>query len=150
MHSLLPFLYLFLVGTKGAGGSDHTLPLMEYLDHNHLVCLKWGFDNQQGYITFKLAVNTTGWVGFGLSPNGNMIGADIVIGGVGPNGSYFKVSTCVAVCFIFPPYLYNFKYYGKNVNNNAIDQDQAFCCLKVSSFCFLGLSCHRGIHAFGR
>ncbi len=93
------------------------MPFMEYLDQNHLVCLKWGFDDLQGNITFKLVVNTTGWVGFGFSPNGGMKGSDIVMGGLGPGGSYFTVShdqilaaTCVAVCFMFPPYLDIFKY----------------------------------------
>ncbi|XP_034383025.1 DBH-like monooxygenase protein 2 homolog isoform X2 [Cyclopterus lumpus] len=62
---------------------------MEYLDQNHLVCLKWGFDNLQGNITFKLTVNTTGWVGIGFSSDGGMTGADIVMGGVGPSGHYF-------------------------------------------------------------
>uniref|UniRef100_A0A8D0DGG4 Monooxygenase, DBH-like 1, like n=1 Tax=Sander lucioperca TaxID=283035 RepID=A0A8D0DGG4_SANLU len=89
MRSLLPFLYLFSVWTKGARVVDPTLPFMEYLDQNNLVCLKWGFDNPQGNITFKLVVNTTGWVGFGFSPNGGMKGSDIVIGGVGPSGIYF-------------------------------------------------------------
>ncbi|XP_070781695.1 DBH-like monooxygenase protein 2 homolog [Enoplosus armatus] len=90
MHSLLPFLYLFLVGTNRAGASDPTMPFMEYLDQDHLVCLKWGFDDLQGNITFKLVVNTTGWVGFGFSTNGGMKGSDIVMGGLGPSGSYFK------------------------------------------------------------
>ncbi|XP_040920021.1 DBH-like monooxygenase protein 2 homolog isoform X2 [Toxotes jaculatrix] len=89
MRSLLPFLCLFLAGTKGVGASDPTVPFMEYLDQDNLVCLKWGFDDLQGSITFMLAVNTTGWVGFGLSPNGGMKGSDIVIGGLGPSGSYF-------------------------------------------------------------
>ncbi|XP_029318773.1 DBH-like monooxygenase protein 2 homolog isoform X2 [Cottoperca gobio] len=65
------------------------MPFMEYLDQNHMVCLEWGFDNPQGNITFKLVVNTTGWVGFGFSPNGGMKGADMVIGGIGSSGSYF-------------------------------------------------------------
>ncbi|XP_041814122.1 DBH-like monooxygenase protein 2 homolog isoform X2 [Chelmon rostratus] len=69
--------------------SDHTMPFMEYLDQNHLVCLKWGFDNLEGNITFKLIVNTTGWVGFGFSPNGGMAGSDIVMGGLGTGGTYF-------------------------------------------------------------
>lgn len=92
MLSLLPFLYLSLVWTKAAGATDPALPFMEYLDSNKLVCLKWGFESLQGIITFKLVVNTTGWVGFGLSPNGGMKGSDIVIGGLGTNGSYFSVS----------------------------------------------------------
>ncbi|KAM7395407.1 hypothetical protein PAMA_006932 [Pampus argenteus] len=92
MLSLLPFLYLSLVWTKGEGASDPVMPFMVYLDNNHMVCLKWGFDNLEGSITFKLEVNTTGWVGFGLSPNGGMAGSDIVIGGLGPNGQYFTDS----------------------------------------------------------
>uniref|UniRef100_A0A674MZN7 DOMON domain-containing protein n=1 Tax=Takifugu rubripes TaxID=31033 RepID=A0A674MZN7_TAKRU len=53
--------------------------------------IHWGFDNHQGNITFELVVNTTGWVGFGFSPNGGMKGSDIVIGGIGPTGNYFAV-----------------------------------------------------------
>lgn len=91
MRSLLPFLSMFFAGTKVTGAMEPTMPFMEYLDQNHLVCLMWGFDNLQGNITFKLVVNTTGWVGFGFSPNGGMKGSDIVMGGLGPTGSYFKV-----------------------------------------------------------
>ncbi|XP_056261677.1 DBH-like monooxygenase protein 2 homolog [Seriola aureovittata] len=90
MRSLLPFLCLFLARTKGAVASDPSMPFMVYLDQDHLVCLKWGFDNLQGNIVFKLTVNTTGWVSFGMSPNGGMKGSDIVIGGLGPSGSYFS------------------------------------------------------------
>ncbi|XP_076612797.1 DBH-like monooxygenase protein 2 homolog [Chaetodon auriga] len=85
MRSLIPLLYLFFL----AGASDHTMPFMEYLDQNHLVCLKWGFDKLEGNITFELIVNTTGWVGFGFSPNGGMKGSDIIMGGLGPAGTYF-------------------------------------------------------------
>lgn len=91
MHSLLPFLSLFLTWTKGNGALDPAMPFMVYLDPDNLVPLKWGFDNLQGIITFKLAINTTGWVGIGFSPNGGMKGSDIVIGGFGPSGSYFAV-----------------------------------------------------------
>uniref|UniRef100_A0A3Q1EF73 Monooxygenase, DBH-like 1, like n=1 Tax=Acanthochromis polyacanthus TaxID=80966 RepID=A0A3Q1EF73_9TELE len=89
MCSLPPLLPLFLAWTTVAGATDSTMPFMEYLDRDRLVCLKWGFDNLQGNITFQLVVNSTGWVGFGLSPNGGMKGSDIVIGGLGPSGSYF-------------------------------------------------------------
>lgn len=92
MRPLLPFLCLLSVWTRGAGASDPDLPFMEYLDPNHLVCLKWGFDDLKGNITFKLVVNTTGWVGIGFSEDGGMTGADIVMGGVGPSGHYFSVS----------------------------------------------------------
>lgn len=91
MLSLLSVLCLFSVWTKTTGASDPNLPFMDYLDQNHLVCLKWGYDNLQGNITLKLTVNTTGWVSFGFSPNGGMQGSDIVIGGVGSSGTYFSV-----------------------------------------------------------
>ncbi|CAJ1078032.1 DBH-like monooxygenase protein 2 homolog [Xyrichtys novacula] len=87
---MLSLLFLMMVLPLSVGGSDPTLPFMEYLDQNHLVCVKWGFDNPQGNITFKLLINTTGWVGFGFSPNGGMAGADIVMGGLGSSGIYFK------------------------------------------------------------
>nr|XP_033504698.1 DBH-like monooxygenase protein 2 homolog isoform X2 [Epinephelus lanceolatus] len=90
MLSLLSFLCLLSVWTKTTGASDPNLPFMDYLDQNHLVCLKWGYDNLQGNITLKLIVNTTGWVSFGFSPNGGMKGSDIVIGGVGSSGTYFS------------------------------------------------------------
>uniref|UniRef100_A0A3B4FNQ8 Monooxygenase DBH like 1 n=1 Tax=Pundamilia nyererei TaxID=303518 RepID=A0A3B4FNQ8_9CICH len=90
MCSPLPFFSLLLICATGSWAMDVTMPFMEYLDQEQLVCLKWGFDNPAGDITFQLAVNTTGWVGFGLSPNGDMKGSDIVIGGVGSSGSYFS------------------------------------------------------------
>lgn len=68
------------------------LPFSEYLDADKQVLLRWGFDEILSNITIELCVNTTGWVGFGLSPNGDMIGADIVMGGVNTDGYYFGVS----------------------------------------------------------
>ncbi|KAF7664007.1 hypothetical protein LDENG_00192190 [Lucifuga dentata] len=90
MHFLLALFFLVLAWRNGEGASDDpAIPFMEYLDSDHLVCLKWGFSDLNGTITFTLIINTTGWVGFGLSPNGGMRGSDIVIGGLGPHGSYF-------------------------------------------------------------
>lgn len=90
MRFLLPLLATLL--SPGAWASSHPgLPFMEYLDLEHLVCLKWGFDDLQENITFQLVVNTTGWVGFGFSPNGGMQGSDLVIGGLDSNGTYFTV-----------------------------------------------------------
>ncbi|KAJ8356721.1 hypothetical protein SKAU_G00195150 [Synaphobranchus kaupii] len=67
------------------------MPFTEYLDHAQNVTLRWGFNQLQNEITFELTVKTTGWVGLGFSPNGGMAEADIVIGGVAPNGSpYFS------------------------------------------------------------
>lgn len=92
MYSLLPLLCLCSAWTKATEASDPNLPFMEYLDPNYMVCLKWGFDDPRGTITFKLVVNTTGWVGLGFNSNEEMTGSDIVMGGVGPSESYFQVS----------------------------------------------------------
>lgn len=91
MRSLLPLLSVLYASMKGAEALEHSMPFMEYLDQDHLVCLKWGFNDPPGSIRFKLVVNTTGWVGFGFSPNGGMRGSDIVIGGLGSGRSYFAV-----------------------------------------------------------
>ena len=47
---------------------------------------------EQETITFAVRVQTTGWVGFGLSPNGQMPNSDVVIGWVKGEESYFDVS----------------------------------------------------------
>ena len=54
--------------------------------------LYWRFDRQLKNITFAVRVNTTGWVGFGLSPNGGMTNSDVVIGWVNNNRGYLNVS----------------------------------------------------------
>ena len=58
--------------------------------------LYWKFDNAAETISFAVRVQTTGWVGFGLSPNGQMPDSDVVIGWVTHSGeTMFQVcSTC--------------------------------------------------------
>ncbi|XP_041755299.1 DBH-like monooxygenase protein 2 homolog [Coregonus clupeaformis] len=88
---ILLLLSLLLTWTPVIGAQpDIHMPFMEHLDVDNNVILKWGFSEVQGTITFQLTFKTTGWVGFGFSPNGDMAGADIVIGGVGPKANYFK------------------------------------------------------------
>ena len=56
--------------------------------------LYWTFDNTQKTIKFNVVVRTTGWVGFGLSPDGGMVGSDVIIGWIASDGSsHFHVST---------------------------------------------------------
>ncbi|KAI4879957.1 hypothetical protein NFI96_018374 [Prochilodus magdalenae] len=86
--SLLVSLALFLSQVLGAD-VDPALPFSDYLDPGNNVMLRWGFDLVRDSILFELRVKTTGWVGFGFSPSGGMAGADIVIGGFGPNGIHF-------------------------------------------------------------
>lgn len=98
VSALLMPLVLLLGQTSGAQ-VDPTLPFSEYLDSNANVLLRWGFDVVKDTITFEVTVNTTGWVGFGLSPNGGMAGSDIFIGGVSADGMYFTVISFLFRCF---------------------------------------------------
>ena len=58
--------------------------------------LYWKYDAQE--ITFEVHVFTKGWVGFGLSPDGNMPGADIVIGWVKDGIPFMQVGLNVYMC----------------------------------------------------
>ncbi|XP_030638796.1 DBH-like monooxygenase protein 1 homolog [Chanos chanos] len=58
------------------------------LDADGKYHIKWKFD--QTTITFQLEVETQGYVGFGLSPNGAMALSDIVIGGVSHGRPYLQ------------------------------------------------------------
>ena len=57
--------------------------------------LYWTFDNAAETISFAVRVQTTGWVGFGLSPNGQMPNSDVVMGWVDNGETYFRVSLVV-------------------------------------------------------
>ena len=54
--------------------------------------LFWRFDNEAETIEFAVRVQTTGWVGFGLSPNGQMPNSDVVIGWVENSEAFLHVS----------------------------------------------------------
>lgn len=90
MLALLSFLFISLAWTETAWAADYNLTYTVSLDSK--VSLKWGFNDSQGNITFQLTIGTTGWVGFGLGIHDDMVDADIVMGGLGPSGSYFGVS----------------------------------------------------------
>ena len=58
--------------------------------------LHWNFTRETKMIYFAVNASTAGWVGYGLSPNGGMVGSDVVIGWVNKDGAaYFKVSECM-------------------------------------------------------
>ncbi len=48
--------------------------------------LHWNFSQDTKLIQFAVNVSTLGWVGFGLSPTGQMPGSDVVIGWVDTSG----------------------------------------------------------------
>ncbi len=54
--------------------------------------LYWNFSKAADSIQFGVRVKTTGWIGFGLSPSGQMVGSD-VIGWINNEGTvYYHVS----------------------------------------------------------
>ena len=49
--------------------------------------LYWTYVPANAEIRFAARVRTTGWAGLGISPNGGMVGSDIVIGWVNGDGT---------------------------------------------------------------
>ena len=63
--------------------------------------LHWNFDLEQQTIAFAVNVSTEGWVGFGLSPNGQMPQSDVVIGWVDIDGNtqfHVSIATVLSTC----------------------------------------------------
>lgn len=61
----------------------------ESLDPKGRFQLEWLVDWENKEVTFTVTVQTKGYVGLGLSRNGKMTGADIVIGGVNSKGESY-------------------------------------------------------------
>ncbi|XP_066291636.1 DBH-like monooxygenase protein 1 homolog [Branchiostoma lanceolatum] len=76
--------FLILAATFALSGqlvnADGDFNHHEALDEEGKFELLWKFDDEK--IEFEARVQTTGWVGLGLSPNGGMPGSDIAIGWV--------------------------------------------------------------------
>jgi len=68
-------------------GDSRELKNIENLDDNGKIVLGWEVDSVAGVITFEIEAETTGYVGFGISPQGSMTGADIFIAGVNADGT---------------------------------------------------------------
>ncbi|GAB1290726.1 DBH-like monooxygenase protein 2 [Apodemus speciosus] len=60
-----------------------------FLDPSHAVFLRWDFDYEAEIITFELQVQTTGWIGLGITDRYTFAGSDLVVGGVLPNGNVY-------------------------------------------------------------
>ena len=59
--------------------------------HEGFYNLYWNFSTVDEKIQFAVKVKTTGWVGFGISPNGQMPGSDVIIAWVDGDKAYFQV-----------------------------------------------------------
>lgn len=65
---------------------------VETLDAEGKYVLEWMVDWDNKKVIFNVTVETTGYVGLGLSSAGKMSGADVIMGGVLSNGKpYFSV-----------------------------------------------------------
>lgn len=70
--------FVFICNSVGA----HDLPAeyrfsAKFANGDYL--LYWNVDLQSKVISFAVDVATTGWVGFGISPNGQMPGSDVIM-----------------------------------------------------------------------
>jgi len=81
---------LSLTPLKASESYTHTLDADE--DDNKLYRVYWKLINNNNDILFELHCKTTGWVGFGLSPNGAMMG-DFAIGWVDKSGKAYLKDT---------------------------------------------------------
>lgn len=92
---LLLLFGAFAASSEDFVGQNSIGKRQENLDSNEKYFIEWEAYTDTQTIIFELTVQTTGYVGFGISPAGGMTGADIVIGGVHPNGTvYFSVRFC--------------------------------------------------------
>lgn len=70
--------------------------------------LYWKIEQEEDHleiIQFAVNVNiTTGWIGFGLSPNGQMPGSDVVIGWITDDGVGI-ISVCIFSFSLYYNYL---------------------------------------------
>ena len=90
-------LLLFLSPLLVAGGhtdlSKYPFSRILYDAEGQYYGFHWNFDIAAKTIHFAVNVSTGGWIGFGVSPTGQMPGSDVVIGWVADNGNtYFHVS----------------------------------------------------------
>ena len=77
--------------------------------------IHWNFDATMRTISFAVNVSTTGWVGFGISPNGGMVNSDVVIGWVSNGRAYFHVSSIENINYIYT------RYHARRFVNQYVD-----------------------------
>ena len=90
--SILILNYFALRTTRAIDGKGWNYHL--WLDPHQKFSLKWNVNTEEESIIFLCEVQTRGWVGFGLSPNGGMKDSDIIIAWVNDNDgiAHFHVS----------------------------------------------------------
>ena len=59
------------------------------LDNEGHYTMFYSYDDDSSILRIAVLVETTGWIGLGISPNGQMPGSDVVIGWVDQSGNAF-------------------------------------------------------------
>ena len=93
----LSMLLLCLHCTFGAHDLAEEYRFSTNLDTDGAYKLHWSFDLEAKTIAFAVNVSTTGWIGFGLSPNGQMPRSDVIIGWV-EDGGRVEFQVCDIMC----------------------------------------------------
>ena len=81
---------MLLVAVQGLPIPTQDFKQSMQLDKDGKYFVFWAFN--QTHIIFEVHVQTRGYVGFGISPNGDMSPADVVIGWVKDGNASFYVS----------------------------------------------------------
>ena len=91
---ILPLAILFFwtsgtlsTRTPTSNEYTHSLELLE----DEMYTIFWKYDTTT--VTFEVHAKTLGWVGFGLSQNGDMTGSDVTITWVKDGQTFFSVSS---------------------------------------------------------
>ena len=91
-------LSLFALTVSGTHDLSQEYRFSSTLDSDGQYKLYWNYNLNAQTIYFAVRVQTTGWVGFGISPNGGMVGSDVVIGWVEGDGAVqFKYYTIASI-----------------------------------------------------
>ena len=103
--SILQGLFLFCVTAFVTANLRNEYDHAAYLDPEENYKLYWSLKDADKSIHFAVEVNTTGWVGFGISAglSGSMKGADIVIGWVDSKGKgHLQVCRAIVLNIFLP------------------------------------------------
>lgn len=93
MGKLPLFLVFVTILFPHISTGEFTQEREEILDSEGKFRVHWSIDYENEIVMFNLTCETTGFVGFGISSNGGMAGADIVIGGVNSDGRFYFTVT---------------------------------------------------------
>ena len=88
----LGFLAVLLLAQVNAHTHDELSELYIYklqLDTDGHYTMFYSYDNDSSMLRIAVLVETTGWIGLGISPNGQMPGSDVVMGWVDRSGEPF-------------------------------------------------------------